>query len=179
MAIKKTWYEIIAPKMFDEQVIGETPAVDSKQLIGRTMKISLMDISKDHSKFYIKLNFQIERIDGKAYTRFVGHECMPERIYRMVQRRMRRVDCVQDVKTSDGFKLRVKSILIIPRRVGTSIKDAVRAKMKNVIDKIASEKTIDEIVKMIISDELQKVIREECKKIYPIGVVEIRKTEVL
>ncbi len=118
MALKKQWYEIVAPKVFGEKVIGETLCNDPKNLVGRKIEVSLLDLARDFSKFYIKLQFQVERIDGsRAYTKFVGHDCLRERIYRMVQRRARRVDIIQDARTKDGFLLRVKTVFILLMRV--------------------------------------------------------------
>jgi small subunit ribosomal protein S3Ae len=180
MAVKKQWYEIIAPKVFGETVIGETPAAEPEQLEGRTVKISLADLGKEYSKFFIKMHFKIERVEGnKAFAKFIGHDCTNERIYRMVQRHMRRVDCIQDATTKDGVKTRVKSILILTRRTGTSVKDSVREKLRKVINGFVEKLSLEELVKAIIMDALQKQIREECKKVYPVGAVEIRKTELL
>lgn len=61
MALKKQWYDIVAPKMFGEPVIGETLAVEPKHLIGRVLQVSLLEVIKDYSKFYIKLNLRIDR----------------------------------------------------------------------------------------------------------------------
>lgn len=179
MALKKNWYEIVAPKMFGEQVVGETLAVDAKQLVGRKINVSLMELGRDYNKFYIKLAFQIDRVDGtKAFTKLVGHDVMSERVSRMVQRRIRRVDCIQDIKTKDGVPLRIKTVLILMRRVGTSIKSSVRQRIEEVVESIAKEKTLEEIIHMIISDELQRTIYDECRKIYPVSGVEVRKSEV-
>jgi len=180
MALKKTWYEIVAPKMFGENVVGETLAVDAKQLIGRKIHISLMELGGDYNKFYVKLALQIERVDGtKAFTKFVGHDVMSERIYRMVQRRTRRVECIQEVKTKDGVKMNIKTVLILMRRVGTSIKSSARQKIEDVVKKISSEKTMEELIMMIISDELQKYIYDDARKIYPVSAIEVRKSEVI
>jgi len=179
MALKKNWYEIIAPKMFGEHPVGETLSVDAKQLVGRKINVSLIELGPEYNKFYIKLQFQIEKVEGtKAFTKFVGHDVMSERIYRMVQRRTRRVDCIQEITTKDNVKLRVKTVVILSRRVGTSIKSSARQKAKEVVSKICSEKTLEEIVMMIISDEIQKNIYDECRKVYPVSGVEVRKTEV-
>lgn len=180
MAIKKNWYEIIAPRMFGERVIGETLSADPKQLIGRTIHVSLMDLGDyDYSKFYIKLKLQIVDVDGRAKTKFMGHSVMHERIYRMVQRRMRRVDAIQDVVTNDNVKLRIKTVFVLTRRVGTSIKDDARRKACEVIEKVAKNHSLEDFIKMILNDELQKTVKEEVKKVYPVGTVEIRKSEVL
>ncbi|MEM7813303.1 MAG: hypothetical protein QW548_00185 [Candidatus Aenigmatarchaeota archaeon] len=179
MAIKKMWYEIVAPAMFGSGVIGQTLAAEPKQLPGRVLNIPLPDLGIQSNKFYLKINLAIDAVDGtKATTKFIGHECVAERIYRMVQRHVRRVDAIQDVQLKDG-KLRVKAVLIIPRRVSTSVKNAVRAKMKETIQQLVSAMTVEEFVRSIIDDKLQLAIKNACKKIYPVGMVEVRKSEIL
>ncbi|MBI5332793.1 MAG: 30S ribosomal protein S3ae [Candidatus Aenigmarchaeota archaeon] len=180
MAIKKQWYDIVAPIMFGEVVVGETMAFDPKNLVGRKIKVNLTELGKDYQKFFMKMIFKIEAVDkSRALTKFVGHDVTAERIYRMVQRRARRVDCVTDVKTSDGIQVRLKAIVILTQRVGTSVKNAAREKAKKVIENFVSGITLEVLIKSIIDDQLQKMIREECKKIYPVGAVEIRKSELL
>ncbi len=179
MALKKQWYEIISTKAFGEKTLGETPAADPKSLIGRKMVVSLLEMSRDYQKFYIKLVFQVDNIQGtKAYTKLVGHDMMRERIYRMVQRRVRRVDVIQDVTTKDGVKMRIKTVFVLVRRVGTSIKSATRAKAREIIEAAIKEKTFDDLMASIISGDLQQSVRKECSKISPVGNLEIRKSEV-
>lgn len=180
MPVKKQWYEIVAPKMFGEKIIGETLTLDPKHLAGRKVNVSLSDMTGDFSKFYVRLNFQVNKIDGtRAFTEFVGHDTMRERIYRIVQRRGRRVDVVQDVVTKDGIKLRVKTIFVLIRRVGTSMKAATRKKAREMIDETAKETDFGDFMKMIFSTQLQVKIKKACSKIYPTGNVEVRETEVL
>jgi len=180
MALRKQWYEIISPKMFGEKVVGETLASDPRQLIGRTIEVSLMELSRDFSRFYIKLVFQITEVNGqKARTKFIGHDTMYERVYRMVQRHTRRVDVIQDVVTKDNIKVRVKLIFTLLRRVNTSLKTDARALAKEIIETAAKENSFEDFINMIIKGELQQVIRKGCGKIYPVGNIEIRKTEVL
>ncbi len=179
MALKKQWYEIIAPRIFDEKVVGETPAVEPKHLLGRKIVFSMLDLSRDYTNFYVKVQFQIERIDGnRAYTKFVGHDVMRERIYRMIQRRIRRVDCIQDVTTKDNVKIRIKTVFTLIRRVNTAIKGATRKKCKDIIEKIAAETNFEDLAKMIILGKLSATVRKEITKIYPVNGLEIRKSEV-
>lgn len=180
MAVKKQWYEIISPKEFGEKVVGETPAADPRQLVGRTLEVSFMDVSRDFSRFYIKLIFQITGVEGtKARTRFVGHDTMYERVYRMVQRHMRRVDVVQDVVTGDGKAVKVKTIFSLLRRVNTSTKEDARRLVHEIIEKTAKESNFEDFISMVLKGDLQKNIRRDCSKIYPTGNVEIRKTEII
>lgn len=179
MAIKKQWYEIVAPKFFDEKKIGETLSSDPKRLIGRTVSVSLADITGDYSKFYLKLLLRINNVDDKAHTELIGHECMHERIYRMIHRYMRRVDCIQEIVTKDNRKLKIKIVFVLVKRVNTSIKNSARAGTKKLIEAIIKENTFEDYIKMMISGELQNKIRKEISKIYPVGNIEIRKSELL
>jgi len=180
MPVKKQWYEIVSPKMFGEKVVGETLTMDPKHLTGRKISISLSDLTGDYSKFYVRLNFQIEKIDDtKALTEFVGHDTMRERIYRIVQRRGRRVDVIQDIVTKDGVKVRVKTIFVLIRRVGTSMKSSARACAREIIEDTAKETDFEDFMKMIFSTQLQVKIKKACSKIYPTGSVEVHKTEVM
>lgn len=180
MALKKQWYEIVAPKMFGEKVIGETPAVEPKQLVGRKVQTSIVEVSKDFSRFFVKLNFQITDVSGsKAHTKLVGHDVMNERIYRMVQRHVRRVDVIQDVTTKDKVKLRVKTVFTLARRVNSALKTAARAVARDVVEKSATQTNFEDFMQSVIQGELQHKLRRECGKVYPVSNVEIRRTEVL
>lgn len=179
MAVRKQWYEIVAPEIFDSRVVGETLAADPRQLVGRVIDVSLIDVSDNYSKFYVKVRLQITNIDGnKAATKLIGHECMRERVYRMVQRHGRRVDAIQDVTTKDGVNLRVKTVFMLIKRVGTSTKDATRRLMCSLVKEAASKSTFDDLMNAIISGDLQHKMRKECSKVYPIGGIEIRRTEL-
>ena len=177
---KKKWFQILAPKIFDEKVIGETFASDPNTLTGRTVEVSLMELTNDISRFFLKLKFRINHVDGgKCFTEFYGSECTRERIYRMVQRRKKKIEAVQDVKTKDRVKVRIKVIIVTSRNVQTSVKDKIRNKSNNVIEKVINSWTVEEFVKNLIKGDIQKTIESECKKTYPIADVEIRKVEVL
>ena len=179
MALKKQWYEIVAPKMFGEKVVGETPAVEPKHLVGRKIELSMLELGKDYTNFYVKVWFQVDHVDGtRAYTKFVGHDIMKDRIYRMIQRHMRRVDCIQDVTTKDGVKLRIKTVFTLIRRVNTAIKGAVRRKCHETMEKIAAETSFDDLAKMIVSGKLSANVRKELTKIYPVNALEVRRSEV-
>ncbi|MDI6721070.1 MAG: 30S ribosomal protein S3ae [Candidatus Aenigmarchaeota archaeon] len=180
MALKKKWYEIVSPKMFGEKKIGETLSVDPSSLIGRKIEVSMLEIANNYQRFYIKPQFQIVHVEGdKALTKFIGHDVMRERVYRMVQLHGRRVDCIQEVTTKDGVKVRVKTVFILIKRVGTSMKNSCRAYATRVVEDAAKETGFEDFVKMIVEGELQQRVRREVTKIYPVGNIEIRKTEVI
>lgn len=180
MAVKKTWYEIMAPEMLGGNPIGETMAADSRQLIGRVIDVSMMDISRNYSKFFVKVRLRIDKIDGnKAHTKLVGHDVLRERVYRMVQRHGRRVDVIQDVVTKDGINIRVKTVFMLIKRVGSSTKDATRKMAREMIEEAAKKSTFEEFLNSVIAGDIQHKIRKDCSKVYPIGSIEIRRTELI
>lgn len=179
MALKKQWYEILAPKMFSEKVIGETLAVDSKNLVNRKLQVNITELDRNNHNYFVKLNFRVENVEGtKAYTRLVGHDVMTERIYRMVRRRSRRVDTIQDVTTKDNRKLRIKIIFVLIRRINTSVKKAVRRSMEDLVAADCASMDLEDLMKTIISGKFQEKLKKQCSKIYPIGGLEVRKTEI-
>lgn len=184
MVTKKTkakeWFTIIAPKIFNEKDIGRTTVSDPKNLMGRRIVLSLMELTNNFDKFYMKFIFKINRVEGnKAFTRFDGSECLRDYISRMVIRRTSRIDTVQDLDTKDGVKVRVKGIAIIPRRIKSSIQIKIRNRIKEKLKKEIEAITLEDLVEKIISDEIKMGVLAETRRIYPVRNFEIRKTEII
>ncbi|HKZ47877.1 MAG TPA: 30S ribosomal protein S3ae, partial [Thermoplasmata archaeon] len=49
----KAWYSILAPEMFNRQVVGETPAEDPGKVTGRVAEITVQDLTGDFAKMHI------------------------------------------------------------------------------------------------------------------------------
>ena len=47
---KKKWYNLVAPKMFNSQQLGQTLASDDSQLKDRTTTLNLMTLTRDIKK---------------------------------------------------------------------------------------------------------------------------------
>jgi small subunit ribosomal protein S3Ae len=176
----KEAYTIISPKAFGEKEIGVTFASEPKQLIDRRVILSALELTDNMNKYYLKFLFRIKRVEGeKAFTEFDGSECLQDYISRMVVRRVKRVDIIQDIPTKDGVKLRVKSICILPRGAKESVKLSVSKKIKEMVEKEIGSKSLDDFVKDLISDGIKSKILKEARKIYPVRNFEFRKVEVL
>lgn len=177
---KREWYAVLAPPYFGGKKIGETPAYDPKHLVGRKLTISAMDLVDDISKYYLKLTFLITGVDKKvAKTEFNSSECLRDYIARMVVRRVTRVDVVQDSVTKDGKKVRVKSLVVLPRKPSHAVRREVRKKVKSEIESIMKDCTLSDFVMGLLNEKWKKKLSKEIGKIYPLRNFEIRKTEVL
>ncbi len=175
----KVWYNLLAPEMFNKQLLGETLADEPAKLVGRVAEVTVQDLTGDFSKMHIKLHFRVNRVQGQdALTQFVGHDMTSDYIRRLTRRKRTRTDLVVELVTKDGWRMRVKPMAITDRRIQASKQRAVRTIMANVARQSAADQTAGEFVKSIISGELAKSIAIACKPIQPISRVEVRKSEV-
>jgi small subunit ribosomal protein S3Ae len=176
----KEWYKIYAPRMFNQAQLGETPSADATNLIGRTTEATVHDINGDFSKMHVKLKFKVQDVTGfDAHTVFIGQDLTSDYIRRLTRRKRTKTDHVIDVRTKDGYLIRVKPMSITEKRIQSSQETALRTIMDDEMRKMGEEKTISEIVKAIIDGEMARRLGTVCKIIVPIKRVEIRKTEVL
>jgi small subunit ribosomal protein S3Ae len=175
----KGWYNLLAPEMFNKQLLGETPADTADKLIGRVTEVTVQDLTGDFSKMHIKLQFRVHHVQGQdALTQFVGHDMTSDYIRRLTRRKRTRTDLTVDVTTKDAWRIRVKPMAITDRRIQSSKQRAIRAIMAKVVADGAAKQSVGEFVKGVISGELAKAIAIGCKPIHPVSRVEVRKSEV-
>lgn len=176
----KEWYKLHAPRMFNEAEIGETPSADPSLLIGRTVEVTVQELTGDYSKMNIKLKFKVTDVDGyDAKTTFIGHELTSEYVRRLTRRKKTKTDHVVDVNTKDNFVLRIKPMSIADRRIQSSQEDAMRRILAETLVQMGKDSTLSDLIKSIISGEMSKDLAKACRIIIPIKRIEIRKTEVL
>jgi len=174
----KEWYSMIAPKMFNDKVIGETPVGDAKSLIGRSIQVNLINLLDDLSKYYIKMYFKISDVKEKnAYTEFAGLECMRDYISRLIRYGIKRIDTVQDLVTEDKRKIRVKTIIVTSKKIKKNVAISLKKLVEDMVKKEVTSVKLDEFIEETINDEIKRSIFEEGSKIYPIRAFEIRKIE--
>ncbi len=176
----KEWYTLHAPRMFNEVEIGDTPSADPAYLMGRTAEVTVHDLTGDFSKMHIKLRFQVNDVQGKdAHTVFVGHDLTSDYVRRLTRRKRTKTDHIVDVTTKDGFVMRVKPMSVADRRIQSSQESAIRVIMEETVKAAASEMTVSEMVKNVISGDMARDVAKACRQIVPIKRVEISKTEIL
>jgi len=176
----KGWYNLLAPEMFNKQVLGETVADDSGKIMGRITEVTVQDLTGDFSKMHIKLAFKVNHVQGQdALTQFVGHAMTSDYVRRLTRRKRTRTDGTFDVTTNDAWKVRVKPMAIADRRIQSSKQRVIRQIMERVIRTTAATQSMGDLVRGMISGELAKNIAIACKPIQPISRVEIRQSEVL
>lgn len=176
----KRWYTVVAPEYFGSVEIGSVIADDPQKLIGRTVESTLYDVTEDFAHQYLKMYFQIIGVDGRrALTMFKGHEYSRDYLRSLVRRRTTRIDCITDITTKDGYKLRVSAVAFTLVRIKTSQEREIRAVIKRIIEEKASSLTFNQFVQEAVLGKIASDIYNEAKKIVPLRHVGIRKSKML
>jgi len=176
----KTWYNILAPVLFDTIPVAETLADRSSNLIGRVTEISLQDLTNDFRKSHIKLFFKVHKVEeSQAHTQIVGTALTSDYIRRMIRRRRSRIDGVYSVTTRDGALVKVKPFAITEKRIQSSQKSAIRNVMQKTLIDNGATQTLNELIRDSLEGKIGSDIYKNCKNLYPVKRIEISKIEVL
>lgn len=176
----KTWYMVIAPSFFGNIELGSIPAQEEQMLIGRVVEATLYDITGDFSHHYLKMFFQIHKIEGKtAKTLFKGHEYSRDYLRSLVRRRTTKVDGLFNLATKDGFKLRISVSALTLSRIKTSQEKIIRDMMEKTIKDKAAALTLDQFVQEMVLGKIASDIYNQAKLVAPLRHVGIRKSKLL
>ncbi len=160
--------------------IGTTLAADPSTLMGKRVTISAIELTNNFSKYYLKVTFKVSKVDGAvASTDFDGSEVLRDYVSRMILRRVRRIDTIQDFVTKDGKKLRVKGLAVIGKRIKSSIQRVVRSRIKEILKSSIEGTTLETFLENMISDEIKSKVLNGLRNIYPLRFFEIRKTQIM
>jgi len=176
----KKWYTVLAPDYFGNVELGLVPADSPEKMIGRVIEATLYDLTGDFAHQYLKIYFQVIEVEGRtAKTIFKGHEYSRDYLRSLVRRRTTRIDGIFTITTKDGYRLRVSACAFTPHRIKTSQEKAIRAVMKEVIERKANELNFDQFVQEAVLGKIASDIYNEAKKIAPLRHVGIRKSKLL
>jgi len=176
----KDWFSVIAPKMFGEVRLADTPAMDPDSLMGRNLEMSVSDLMGQPGKYYMKIFFKVTEVDSRnAYTRFNGYSVAREHLSRMVRKRNQKVESVDYFSTKDGWKIQVTSIAMLNRNTESEVQKKVRRAIVSRLEETAKKSGVDDILKKIIEGSLQKEMKKIGSKIYPVRFFEVAKIEVV
>jgi small subunit ribosomal protein S3Ae len=192
---KKDWYDVKAPSMFNTRNLGKTivtrtigTKIASDALKGRVFEVSLADLQNDEVAFR-KFKLVSEEVQGRnVLTNFHGMDMTTDKLRSMVKKWQTMIEAHVDVKTTDGYLLRLFCIGFTMRRQNQVKKTAyaqttqvrtIRRKMVEVMSREVSANDLKEVVNKLIPDSIGKDIEKICQSIYPLHDVYIRKVKIL
>ncbi len=173
---QKQWYTVLAPESFDRAELGETPADESEQVLGRTIETTLGDLRDDASENNTKLTFRITEVaTDSAYTEFVKHELTRDYIRSLVRRGSSKIQAYVTVLTADDYRVQIQPVALTTKSADASQEKAIRRTMIDMVEEAGSERTFDDLIDSVVEGRLSSAIYNESKTIYPLRRVEIQK----
>ena len=172
---KKRWHTILAPKLFNNQVIGESPALEPNMMLGRTVMANLMHLTRDMKNQHVDLTFEVEKIQGDtAYTQLKTYEVNPAYIKRFVRRNRDRIDDSFICKSSDGVLVQLKPFLLTRSLTTKSIATKMRNITRRYLAHYVSQNDYESIARDIVNYRVQRTLVDYVKHLYPLKACEIR-----
>ncbi|PSP23793.1 30S ribosomal protein S3ae [Halobacteriales archaeon QH_10_65_19] len=173
---QKQWYTVQAPEQFDREQLGETPAEEAEQVLGRTIETTLGDIRNDASGNNTKLTFRITEVaSDTAYTEFIKHEMTRDYLRSLVRRGSSKVEAYITVLTSNDYRMQIQPVALTTKSADESQEMAIRRRMIDLVRDAAADRTFDDLVDSVVEGRLSSAIYNETKTIYPLRRVEVQK----
>merc|ERR1719205_190835 len=195
---RKDWYDIKAPSIFKVRDVGKTlvnrtqgTRIASDGLKGRVYEVSLADLQAetDAERSFRKFKLICEDVQGKnCLTNFYGMNLTTDKLKSMVKKWQTLIEAFIDVKTTDGYLVRVFCIGFTKKQGESTQKTCyaqsqqvrrIRKKMIDVITREVSSGGVKELVNKLIPDSIAVDIAKECQRIYPLHDVHIKKVKVI
>jgi small subunit ribosomal protein S3Ae len=173
---EKRWYTIHAPEEFDRQELGETPADEPDQVLGRNVETTLGDLKNDASENNTKLTFKIDDVGSdSAYTEFVKHELTRDYLRSLVRRGASKIEAYITVLTTDDYRVQIQPVAFTTKDADASQEQAIRRTMIDIVEEAGEDRTFADLIDSVVEGRLSSAIYGEAKTIYPLRRVEIQK----
>jgi len=192
---RKDWYDVKAPSNFMVRTIGKTVVtrtlgtkIASDGLKGRCFEMAQADLNQDEVSFR-KFRLIVEDVQGKnCITNFHGMRMTTDKLRSLLKKWQTCIEAHCDVKTTDGYLIRVFAIGFTRRRPNmvkkcayaksTQIR-AIRKKMIEIITREVTAKDLKDVVNKLLPDSIATDIEKSCQGIYPLHDCYIRKVKCL
>jgi|GEM_PF-625473 len=174
----KKVYGILAPESFDFKDVGTTVAEDPQKLLGRTVNITLGSLTKERSKNYLNLVFEVHDVKGdNAHTRFKKFFIPVGYLRSKVRKRTKKIEFMADQKIGN-IKSRVKIMVLSRYKVSEVQEKQIKDKMAEILVAHTDDE-IDKFVQQTLYGKIGTEIYKAIKLICPIMRVEVHQIDVL
>jgi len=195
--LRKEWYDIKAPAPFSKRIFGKTcvtkttgTKIASDSLKGRVVETSLADLNdKSEQLAWRKVKLCIEEVQGRAcLTNFHGLDMTRDKFSSFLKKWQSTIDVQAEVKTQDGYILRIFITGFTSRQTGQVRKCSyaqhhqtkqIRKKITDILIAEASNVNLVDLVQKFTLDAIPDACKKACQFIYPLSNVLIKKVKTL
>jgi small subunit ribosomal protein S3Ae len=194
---KKEWYDVKAPSAFPIRQVGKTMVTKTQGtklakdgLMGRVFEASLGDLKANaEDDAFRKFKLRVEEVQGtNCLTNFYGMDLSSDKLRSLVRKWHTLIEAYADVKTTDGYLLRLYCIGFTKRRNNQIKKTSyaqsaqvrsIRRKMVEVMTREASSVDLNDLVAKLIPESIGREVEKAAEGVYPLQNVLIRKVITL
>jgi len=194
--LRKEWYDIKAPAVFKIRDVGKTlvtkttgTRIASEQLKGRVFETCLADLTSNEDYAHRKIKLRCEEVEGnKVLTTFYGMDLVRHKMGSLIKKWQSLVEAHVDVKTTDGYTLRMFCIAFTKKKPTQTSKTCyaktkqakkIRAKMVEIMTNTASKSDMRQLTEKLIPEVIGKDIEKACSTIFPIQNCLVRKVKLV
>lgn len=176
----KKWFTVVTPRLLGEIPVARIPADDSSKVLGRTIEVTLYDLTGDVSQLHVRFILQIVEVEeDMAKTVFKQIYLSRDYLRSLTKRKSSKVTLITDLVTRDNARIRVTATVFTTYRCKTSQKKLIRKGILEYLTELSREAALDDFIQNTISGAIQNKIFEIAKKIYPVRKAEIAKIKIL
>lgn len=156
---------------------------------GRVIEVSLADLNKDEEQSFRKIKLRVDEVQGKnCLTNFHGMDFTSDKLRSLVRKWQSLIEAHVDVKTQDGYLVRLFAIAFTKKRPNQVRKTTyaqsaqireIRKKMFEIMIREASSVDLLALVQKFIPEAIGREIEKAARGIYPVQSVYIRKAKIL
>uniref|UniRef100_A0A6U0KUL7 Small ribosomal subunit protein eS1 n=1 Tax=Percolomonas cosmopolitus TaxID=63605 RepID=A0A6U0KUL7_9EUKA len=193
---KKEWYKVHAPTPFKSGFVCHTPVnktvgtkLATTNLKGRVFEVSCGDLMKDETMSHQVIKLRVEDIEGKdAYTAFYGARFTTDKLNSLVRKWHTLIEAQVDVKTTDGYTLRLQAVGFTRRRrlqvkktcyAQSAQVTRIQGRMRDVLEKTVSKCDTKKLCSILMHNLVGREIEKQCAGIYPLQNVFVHKVTVV
>ena len=148
------------------------------------------DLAPNQDTFHWrKIKLIVDQTEGRqAITSFYGVDTTRDELCSLVKKRKTLIEAISDVKSQDGYVLRVFVIAFTRESHNQKSKTnyalasqqkIIRKKINEIIAKEVSKANSTQVLNLFTSEVVEKKITKEISPIYPVKNVKIRKIKVI
>lgn len=177
---RKKWHTIVSPSTYGTIPIGETTVLEPDHIIGKTVDVNLMHLTRNMKKQNVNVKFKVIGLENaQGVTRSHELYMQPASIKRLVRAGRDRVDESFIIKTNDDVYARIKPLFITYAHQTAAVRTKVRRACVSFLRKYAAEKLLEDLFKEIVDGKVQKELSLKLKDFIRVRNCEIRSIEVI
>ncbi len=175
----KKWFNIQAPEILGSNTIGEMPASEDKNAIGRSIKVNMSWITNNPQHAFMVVGLKVDSINGTAaHTQFQYLEQTYSYLHSLVKRHASTIYTVDRIKDKDGKPVTVKLLLTTTRRITTKKRKALRSELGAFVSDYLKDKDGGAFIKAVIDGGLQSEAMKRVQNIASIGRIDVKRIEL-